>query len=349
MMKAAVVAQDADFGTPDKAISIVEREIPKARPGNVVVKLAYTSTNPIDAILSLGILNDLWGVKAPFYPGFDFSGTVHETGEEVEELKEGDAVWGVNWGRDVGQVQGFYKETEDESATVASTFSEYVEIAANKVSRKPEGLGHDQAAALALVGNTALQSINNILTEKSPENSRILILGGSTAVGQLGIQLAKLRGISFVATTCSPRTREYVDTLGADLVIDYTTDKWDDLEKFPQLKSLTGVFDCVGKPEFSTWNLANESGVLAEDGNYVAISFDQTVGRDYKGHPPKPWASMYVLKNNTKHQDELAKLVVEGKLKLKIDEEFAFSKEGVVGCLAKQMSGKSLGKNVIKF
>lgn len=102
-------------------------------------------------------------------------------------------------------------------------------------------------------------------------------------MGQLGIQLAKLRGISFVATTCSPRTREYVDTLGADLVIDYTTDKWDDLEKFPQLKSLTGVFDCVGKPEFSTWNLANESGVLAEDGNYVAISFDQTVGRDYKG------------------------------------------------------------------
>jgi NADPH:quinone reductase-like Zn-dependent oxidoreductase len=138
--------------------------------------------------------------KFPYILGRDFSGVVSAVGAGVTDLKIGDEVFGVC---DVGQ-EGAYAEK--------------IAMKASIVAKKPKKLSHEETAALALTGLTAMVSIEDTIKLKPGET--ILIQGGAGGVAGFAIQLAKHLGAT-VITTASPANHEYVRKLGAARVIDY--------------------------------------------------------------------------------------------------------------------------------
>jgi len=138
-------------------------------------------------------------MKFPQVPGRDFSGVVSAVGAGAD-LKVGDAVFGVL------------------AAGKEGTYCEKIAIAANLVAKKPDSLSHINAAALALAGLTAINSLEDTLHLKRGE--KILIQGGAGGVAGFAIQFAKHLGATVVTTT-SAGNMAYVKSLGADEVIDY--------------------------------------------------------------------------------------------------------------------------------
>jgi NADPH:quinone reductase-like Zn-dependent oxidoreductase len=192
---------------------------PVAEAGQVVVDIHAASVNGADVKVREG------GAYAtisnfPYVLGRDFSGIVADTRAGVTDFRVGDAVFGVlAAGRD-----GTYAEKVAENAAI--------------LCRKPSTLSHVEAAALALVGLTALVAVED--TIKLKRNESILIQGGAGGVAGYAIQLAKHLG-AHVITTASATNHAYVKDLGADQVIDYNK------EDFTQVvKDVDAVFDTVG-------------------------------------------------------------------------------------------------------
>jgi hypothetical protein len=308
----------------------------------VLVKIHVASINPIDDKVAKGYLAGAgWDTPFPFTAGYDFAGVVEAVGPveagagveaqaEAEALAPGDRVFAVNWGAFNHNVTGH---------AIGGAFAEYMAIAATSVSRVPEGVALEQAAAVALVGTTAAQSLDAVGVAAG---SRVLILGGSSAVGAIAIQLAKSRG-AHVITTASTRTLDYVAQFGADSIIDYTAGKW---EEDPLVGGVDVVFATVGETE--GFSKAKKEGVLKADGAFISIaSFD--AGLDPSAHPPLRFASFFCLSNNKGVQDALAGAIAAGQLVVPIEEEFPFTSEGVSSLFAKQEAGKSKGKNILRI
>jgi len=212
-MKAAFIEK---FGGPE-VIQYGELPDPVAGPGQIVVDLVAASVNGAD-----------WKVRAgqyaeatfPLVLGRDFSGAVSATGAGVTDLKVGDAVFGV-------------LEAGREGA-----YAEKLAVGAAIIAKKPDTLPHVEAAALALIGLTAISAIE--VTLKLQRGERILIQGGAGGVASFAIQLAKHVG-AHVVTTTSAANAEYVRGLGADEVIDYNAA---DFSK--TVSNCDAVFDTVG-------------------------------------------------------------------------------------------------------
>ena len=173
---------------------------PLAGPGQVLVDVHAASVNGADWKVRSGHYTPT--TRFPYIPGRDFSGVVGALGAGVDDLAIGDPVFGV-------------VEVADEAA-----YAEKLVIRSAIVAKKPASLSHVECAALALVGLTALVSIEDTLRLKSGET--ILIQGGAGGVASIAIQLAKHLGAR-VITTASAANHEYVRALGADQVIDYRT------------------------------------------------------------------------------------------------------------------------------
>lgn len=175
---------------------------------------------------------------------------------------------------------------------------------------------------------------------------QVLVLGASSVVGAIVVQLAKLSGM-WVAATCSARNFEYVQQFGADRVIEYTSSTALKRDEDPTLRGMDAVIDCVGEPSafarMQTGHVLKPSG-----GAFVSVvSFD--AGMDPKAHPPLAWCAKYGFSHNKSHQDELIALVAAGSLRIPVDETFPFTTEGVRGLFAKVETGKSRGKNILKI
>ena len=191
---------------------------PVPGPGQVLVDIHAASVNGADPKVRSGSYAAV--TDFPYVPGRDFSGVVSALGAGISEFAIGDAVFGVC---DVGQ-EGAYAEK--------------IAIKAAIVAGKPQSLSHEACAALALVGLTALVSIEDTLKLKSGET--ILIQGGAGGVAGFAIQLAKHIGAR-VITTASAANHAYVRALGADEIIDYHA------QDFTRAVSdCDAVFDTVG-------------------------------------------------------------------------------------------------------
>jgi NADPH:quinone reductase-like Zn-dependent oxidoreductase len=192
---------------------------PVAKAGEVLVDVHAASVNGAD-----------WKVRAgrygnptttfPYVLGRDFSGVVAQLGHGVNDLKVGDPVFGV------------VQQVDD------GCYAEKLAIKASIVAKKPANLSHVETAAVALIGLTALISVEDTLKLKRGET--ILIQGGAGGVASFGIQIAKHIGAK-VITTCSAANTDYVKKLGADHVIDYNAQ---DFTKV--VKDCDAVFDTVG-------------------------------------------------------------------------------------------------------
>ena len=207
------------FGGPE-VLKYGDVPDPVAAPGQVLVDEAAASINAADWKFRAGEYARHADVKFPQIPGRDFSGTISALGSGVNDLKVGDAVFGVlEPGRE-------------------GTYAEKVAIGAAVVGKKPEQLSHVDAAALALTGLTAIDSIEGTL--KLQRGETILIQGGAGGVAGFAIQFAKYLG-AHVITTTSAANIDYVRSLGADQVIDYNA------QDFMRVVSgCDAVFDTVG-------------------------------------------------------------------------------------------------------
>jgi NADPH:quinone reductase-like Zn-dependent oxidoreductase len=207
------------FGAPD-VLQFGELADPVAGPGEVLVDVAAASVNAADWKFRSGQYARHAATKFPLIPGRDFSGTVSALGSGVEDLKIGDAVFGV---LDIGR---------------EGTYTEKLAIKAAIVAKKPPTLSHIEAAAVALTGLTAVNSVADTL--KLQRGETILIQGGAGGVAGFAIQFAKHLGARVITTT-SAANRDYVLGLGADEVIDYNA------QDFTKIVSgCDVVFDTVG-------------------------------------------------------------------------------------------------------
>ncbi|MGZ9078067.1 MAG: NADP-dependent oxidoreductase [Burkholderiales bacterium] len=191
---------------------------PVAKPGEVLVDVHAASVNGADWKVRAGHYATI--TELPYIPGRDFSGLVSALGTGVSDLAIGDAVFGMC---DVGQ---------------EAAYAEKIAIKAAIVARKPERLSHVETASVALIGLTAICSIEDTLQLKSGET--ILVQGGAGGVSGFAIQLAKHLGARVITTT-SAANQDYVRSLGADQVIDYNSQDF--------MKIVSGcdaVFDTVG-------------------------------------------------------------------------------------------------------
>jgi NADPH:quinone reductase-like Zn-dependent oxidoreductase len=212
-MKAAHIEQ---FGGPE-VLQYGDLPDPVAAAGQVVVDVAAASVNGAD-----------WRVRAgqygqatfPLVLGRDFSGSVAALGAGIDDLKIGDAVFGV-------------LEAGREGA-----YAEKLAINAAIIAKKPDGLSHIDAAALALTGLTAVISVETTL--KLQRGETILIQGGAGGVASFAIQLAKHLGARVITTTSAVNV-DYVRRLGADEVIDYNAQDFT-----AAVSGCDAVFDTVG-------------------------------------------------------------------------------------------------------
>jgi NADPH:quinone reductase-like Zn-dependent oxidoreductase len=212
-MKAAYIQQ---FGGPE-VLKYGDLPDPVAGAGQVVVDTVAASVNGADPKVAAGEYKQ---TSFPLILGRDFSGVVSAVGSGVQDLKIGDEVFGVlEAGRD-------------------GTYCEKIAVGASIVAKKPAGMSHVDAAALALIGLTALRSVEDTLKLKSGET--ILIQGGAGGVAGFAIQLAQHIG-AHVITTTSMGNLGFVRDLGADEVIDYKTT---DFTKV--VKNCDAVFETVG-------------------------------------------------------------------------------------------------------
>ena len=212
-MKAAYIEQ---FGGPE-VLKYGDLPDPVAGAGEILVDVVAASVNGADWKVRSGQYAE---AKFPLVLGRDFSGVVAARGSGVNDFAIGDPVFGVLEGGREG------------------TYCEKLAIKAAIVAKKPEGLTHVNAAALALTGLTAIISLETTLQLKRGET--ILIQGGAGGVASFAIQLARYIGAR-VFTTTSAANLDYVRSLGADEVIDYNA------QDFAQVvKNCDAVFDTVG-------------------------------------------------------------------------------------------------------
>jgi NADPH:quinone reductase-like Zn-dependent oxidoreductase len=244
-MKAAFFER---FGGPE-VLQYGDLPDPVVAPDEVVVDVFAASVNAADWKFRGGEYGRHAQTKFPQIPGRDFSGVIASVGAGVGDLKVGDAVFGVlEPGRE-------------------GTYCEKIAIRAAVIAKKPERLSHVNAAALALTGLTAINSVEDTL--KLQRGETILIQGGAGGVAGFAIQFAKYLGARVISTT-SAANLDYVRSLGADQAIDYNAQ---DFTKV--VKDCDAVFDTVGG------DVAQNSFAVLKPGGRAAFIASGA-------HPPQP-------------------------------------------------------------
>ncbi|MGM0711581.1 NADP-dependent oxidoreductase [Brevibacillus parabrevis] len=218
-----------------------EQPTPSIGEHDVLVEIHAASLNPIDFKIKEGKVKFLLSYKFPLILGNDFSGVVVKVGERVKSFKPGDEVYGRPRKSRIG------------------TLAEFIAVHEDDIWLKPQNLTFEEAASIPLVGLTTYQAFADILHLQ--RGQKILIHAGSGGVGTFAIQLAKMMG-AFVAATASDKGYELVKSLGADLIINYKKDNFEDM-----LTGYDAVFDTLGGAA-----LEKSFRILKPGGQIVSVS-----------------------------------------------------------------------------
>lgn len=305
-MKAAVIRA---YGT---LIEIADVPQPALLADSVLIEVHAASVNPVDGFVQAGYLREMMPITFPFTMGFDLSGVVVKVGDQVSKFKPGDEVYSRPNGMQAG------------------TIAEYAVIKAEELAIKPANISHEEAASIPLVGLTAWQAL--VAKGNLKKGQKVLIHAGAGGVGTLAIQMAKHLGAE-VATTTSAVNTEMVKALGADVVIDYKTQKFEEA-----LSDYDLVLDMMGGEI-----LEKSFTILKKGGCLISIK-----GEDSKGLAEQygvrfeaffMWPSGEML-------SQLAQLISEGALKPVIDRTFSIDQ--VQEAYAYLQTGRAKGKVVIQ-
>ncbi|MCA9520986.1 MAG: NADP-dependent oxidoreductase, partial [Myxococcales bacterium] len=204
MMRAARIHR---YGGPEELV-VEQAPLPSVGRKQLLIRVHAAAVNPIDWKIRGGAQRAIIRLKLPFILGMDLSGVVVAVGPEVQGFSVGDEVYSSPHHK----TQGCY--------------AEYVAVTASEVARRPLSISHVEAAGVPMVGLTAWRCL--VTAGRLKAGQKVVITAGAGGVGSIAIQIAKALG-AHVATTCSERNREYVESLGADEVIDYRTQRVDEV------------------------------------------------------------------------------------------------------------------------
>ncbi|WP_047216888.1 MULTISPECIES: NADP-dependent oxidoreductase [Delftia] len=192
----------------NRALQLADVPEPQLRDDEVLVQVHAAGVNQLDSKIKDGQFKLILPYRLPLILGHDVAGVVVKAGPRVRQFKPGDEV---------------YARTDDFRI---GTFAEFVPVKESSLAPKPKGLTMEEAASIPLVGLTAWQAL--VETAKLSKGQRVFIQAGSGGVGTFAIQLARHLGAT-VATTTSAANFELVRSLGADVVIDYRTQDFEDV------------------------------------------------------------------------------------------------------------------------
>ncbi|PEV45666.1 NADPH:quinone reductase [Bacillus thuringiensis] len=287
-MKAIVIDQ---YGIVEE---LKERQVlkPVVQNNEVLIRIHATSVNPVDWKIRKGDLQEQLRFSFPITLGLDVAGVIEEVGKDVECFNIGDKVF-----------------TKPENIGKGS-YAEFIAVQLDLVSHMPNNISYEEAASIPLAGLTAWQSL--IDYAKIKENDRVFIHAGAGGVGSLAIQIAKSFG-AFVATTASSKNKEFLQSLGADLVIDYKKDKFEEL-----VSDFDIVLDTIGgEVQEKSFRIIKPGGVLV---SIVHEPLQKVEGIK---------SGFLWLKPNGKQLEELSALIVHGKIKPIISKVVPFNEAGV--------------------
>lgn len=220
---------------------MAEVPTPEINEHEVLAEIHAASINPIDFKIRDGKVKMLLKYEMPLILGNDFSGVIVQVGSKVTHFKVGDEIYARPRKNKIG------------------TFAEYIAIHEDDIALKPENLSFEEAASIPLVGLTSYQALHDIMQLK--KGQKILIHAGSGGVGTFAIQLAKIMGAT-VTTTASEAGANLVKSLGADEIINYKTEKFEDI-----LTNYDAVFDTIGGT-----TLEKSFNIIKSGGNIVSVS-----------------------------------------------------------------------------
>ena len=309
---------------------------PDVQDDDVLIQVHATAVNQLDSKLRNGEFKLILPYRPPFILGHDVAGVVVRVGPRVRQFKVGDEV---------------YARPDDFRI---GTFAELIAVKEDSVAIKPKNITMEEAASIPLVGLTAWQA----LVEKArlKKGQKVFIQAGSGGVGTFAIQLAKHLGAT-VATTTSAGNMALVKSLGADVVIDYKQDAFEE--------RLNGYDVVLNSQDGKT--LAKSLGVLQAGGHLISISGppDPQFAEDTKA----PWLVKQVMralswgarrqaqhlkvsytflfmKASGSQLRQITPLIESGAIRPVIDKVFPF--ESTNEAMAYVESGRAKGKVVIK-
>jgi NADPH:quinone reductase-like Zn-dependent oxidoreductase len=300
-----------EYGGPE-VLRYEDVDRPRLAAGQMLVRVAATSFNQVDASIRSGLLQQVFPVALPHIPGFDVAGTVAEIGEGVAGWSVGDAV------------VGFLPMTEDGAS------AEFVLAPAEVLTDAPTSIPLVDAAALPSTSLTAWQALFEQADLKAGQ--RVLVNGAGGGVGGYAVQLAKRAGATVIATASS-RSKDTVEAIGADRIVDYTA---------------TAVTEAISEPVEVVLNLVNapESDLagltdLVSDGG-VLVSTTSPV-RDDPGRDVR--SVRLFVRSDAGQLATIVERVDSGELRVDVSERFPLSEIARVHELGE--AGKFRGKVIL--
>jgi NADPH:quinone reductase-like Zn-dependent oxidoreductase len=273
------------LAAPDDPPALILREVPTPTPAadEVLVRVHAAGVTPTEMQWHPTTHMKTGEVRRHAVPGHEFSGVIEAVGSAVTEFGAGDEVYGMNdWFAD--------------GAT-----AEYCLTVPASLAHKPTRLSHPEAASVPIGALTAWQALFE--RAKLLHGERILIHGGAGAVGVYAIQLARGMGAQ-IFTTASERHRDFLEQLGADHVIDYRNERFEN-----QVRNMDVIFDGVGGE-----TLERSWAVLSPVGRMVTIAASGEGAQDARSK-----AAFFIVQPNQRQLTDIASLLNQGHLKPFVD------------------------------
>jgi len=317
----AEVAQPADdAGTTMNAIRITTHggpdvmqlaRVPRPAPGpgELLVRVHAASVNPVDTQIRAEPSSF---ARLPYIPGFDVSGVVAEVGDDVTGTAIGDAVFAM---LDLRRGGGY---------------AEYVIVKESELAAKPATVSHAEAASLPLVALTAWQALFE--TADLQPGQTVLIHAGAGGVGTSAVQLAKWRGARVIATA-SERNHEFLRSLGADVVIDYRTQRFEDIAR-----DVDVVLDPIGgETQLRSLGTLRDGGILVSIVGLIAEA--RTPARNVR-------ATAILVSPDAAQLARIAELVDTGELRPIVSHRFGLDE--VAAAHRQSESASTRGKIILE-
>jgi len=309
-VKAIVINQYGD----KNELKEEELEKPEPKADEVLIEIHAAAVNPIDWKLRYGYLEDKFAFDFPIVLGWDAAGIVTEVGKDVSSFKEGERV--------------FVRP----ELTNRGTYAEYTTAKSDLVAKIPENISFEEAAAVPLAGLTAYQCLVDV--GKLESGNKVLIHAGAGGVGSFGIQIAKNMG-AYVATTGSTKNVEFLESLGADEVIDYTKDDFSQI-----LEDYDLVIDTLGgEIQDKSLNILKKGGKLVS----IVGEPDQEKADELEINAQSHW-----LIPDGEELANLAEMMKNQNLKPVVGTVFPFSEQGLKDAHELSETHHARGKIVIK-
>jgi NADPH:quinone reductase-like Zn-dependent oxidoreductase len=300
-----------EYGDPS-VLSYEDTAQPEPAAGQVLIEVAATSFNPVDAGIRAGYLRQVFPVTLPHIPGIDVAGTIVRLGDGVTGWAAGD------------QVIGFLPMVSDGAA------AEFVAVSADVLAAAPSTIPLTSAAALPAAALTAWQALFDHAELRADQ--RVLINGAGGGVGGFAVQLAKQAG-ALVIATASPRSADAVRAEGADQIIDYTT---------------TTVADALTEPVDVVLNLvtASDTQMAALTGLVRTGGVIVTTATPAAADPDRDVRAVGMqLRADADQLATIAKMVDAGEIRVEVGATYSLSQTAMVH--ENSAAGRIRGKVVL--